>query len=115
MAGGDDGIAIPGRGPLSQGTIWARQVLREWLARITGAVATTSNRNLLLEVSTYALGVFMIVYPIVTFVNSYRNGVILLSIPLLLMFVGGLFGFAFAHGWASAKKPEDRSSLAANI
>jgi hypothetical protein len=109
MASGGGGIAIPGGGPVSRGVIWARQVLRDLFARLVGDLTATGNKNVVLGVSATALAGFMVAYPVIKFIRFYRDGVILLSIPLLLMFIGGLFGLAMSHGWqrTSSQEPNE--------
>jgi len=100
--------AVPGKGPLSQRDIWAGQIVKDWFARAMGALSTVVGRNVLLETTTYALSTFMTVYPVTIFISEFRRGVLLLSIPLMLMFLGGLFGFAVARGWAQPPPPDQK-------
>lgn len=49
---------------------------------------------------TTALSVFLVGYPIGELITACRSGVLLLSIPLPLMLLGGIFGLRFSYsGW----------------
>jgi hypothetical protein len=101
MPSSDEGVVVPGGRPVSQGEIWWLQVLRDQAARLSGLISTFLKSAVSLELATVLLGLFMVFYPIFCFVFAWREGLLLLSIPLFLMFCGGLVGLAVAHGWHS--------------
>jgi hypothetical protein len=91
--------AIPVPAPQSAGLIWELQTLLRALARRIGNFATSMFGNHAVQVAIFCLASLMVVYPIIFVAVSFQKGVIVLSLPLWLMFFGGICGFAVAKAW----------------
>jgi hypothetical protein len=87
-----------------------RDLVDYWFARLRHSVRHDlfSRRGLL-----WLMSIGMMVYPFVVWVREYRSGVILISVPLIVTFVGGWIGFNLARPDAAPKNlhSETRASL----
>lgn len=76
--------------------IWELQV---GLAEFASDLVTLLSGNVGRSV-TATLSLFLVGHPIIQFVVSYRAGVLLISVPLTMMLLGGIFGLRLCYsGW----------------
>ena len=71
------------------------QAIRRAVSRALGLVDVQSG-DVLKFVFLFVLSAFMMCYPFYTFVSALRNKLLVLSLPLLLMFLAGCFGVSLS-------------------
>ncbi len=77
--------------------IWELQVrLSELASDLVTVLSGTVGKTIMATLS-----LFLIFYPALELISAYRSGILLLSIPLPLMLLGGLFGLRLSYsGWS---------------
>jgi|GEM_PF-3135202 hypothetical protein len=93
----DSAIAHGDEGLMRQ-TLAALQERWRSIARALG-LADVNRGEALKAGGIYLLSLTMIVYPLVTFLMALRSKILLISLPLLLTFLAGLFGMQIALRW----------------
>ncbi len=102
-----DSTINPGDEGLMAGRLAAQQARQRSIARALGLMDI--NRGDMLGVGlVYLLSLFMICYPFYTFISALRNNTLLLSLPLLLIFLAGFFGLQVAQRWTESGTPDTR-------
>jgi len=89
-----DGVPVGGSG---QTEIWWLQVRADAIRRVLGFLRTTVVSRSFARLFLFLLGIFMIITPAVIFYRFLSNGVLFISPPLFVMFLGGFIGIGLAR------------------
>lgn len=99
-AGGSVSFPGGGAGAGTARRAWYVQVLmrlRSLLLGIEGMLATPAGLSAALRACAFALGVFMIVHPTIVFFQFLAGDTLLVSPPLILMFLAGFVGLGLSR------------------
>lgn len=97
MVNGEDAIPLPGANLPPPQRLWILQLIRDFLQALQGDVAALKRTVAYLRVFVFALGSFMILYPLYTTISFYRAGILFISPPLLLMWIAGFIGIGLSR------------------
>lgn len=61
------------------------------------------------RIACLLIGAFMLIYPVIRFLQAYAEGTVLLSLTLLLMVLGGLAGIGLACNSKVWRQPGNTS------
>lgn len=98
MVNGEDAIRLPDAGlPPPQRSWLLQQIIRDFLRALQGDRAALNRIGGYLRVFVFALGLFMILYPLYITISFYRAGILFISPPLLLMWIAGIIGIGLSR------------------